>query len=80
VCDRDMGEGVAGVDGREDIEVDLAWTELNRDSCEGDDGLYVGTGDVEGVGGGEEAVGRGSGTVPKVVASAFSRLNSVHMV
>jgi hypothetical protein len=71
-----MGEGVAGVDGREDIEADLTWRELNRDSCEGDDGLYGGTGDVDGVGGGEEADRRGS----RVVASALSRLNSVHIV
>jgi hypothetical protein len=38
VCDR-VGEDIAGVDGREDMEADLTWTELNRDRGDCADGL-----------------------------------------
>lgn len=31
VCDR-VGEDMVGVDGRDDMEADLTWTELNRES------------------------------------------------
>lgn len=55
VCDLARGAGVwdrdgedvdvEGVEGREDMEADLTWVELNRESGDCVDGLYGGAGD-----------------------------------
>lgn len=78
MCDLVGVIGVAGVDGREDIEADLECMELNRDrgDCAEELVLYgVGEGDGEtgvGVGVGDNALCGSGGVTPRVVANAFN--------
>jgi len=71
-----VGEmGVAGVDGREDMEADLECMELNRDRGDCAEELLYGVGEGEGdIGAGIGDNARcGSGVVtPRVVANAFN--------
>ena len=74
----DADDDVTGVVGREeDMETDLVWTELNRDSGDCVLVLYgeMGGGEVGGVG----TAGQFSllGAAPSVVATTFNRLSSV---
>ena len=68
--------GVAGVDGRDDMEADLECMELNRDrgDCAEELVLYsVGDGDGDtGVGVGDNARCASGGVTPRVVANAFN--------
>ena len=76
MCDLVGLMGVAGVDGREDMEADLECMELNRDKgdCADELVLYgVGEGDGEtGVGVGDNALCGSGGATPRVVANAFN--------
>jgi hypothetical protein len=74
VCDLVGVIGVAGVDGREDMEADLECMELNRDrgDCAEELVLYgVGDGDGESGVGDNTRCGSG-GVTPRVVANAFN--------
>jgi len=76
VCDLVEVIGVAGVDGREDMEADLECMELNRDrgDCAEELVLYgVGEGDGEsGIGVGDNTRCDSGGVTPRVVANAFN--------
>ena len=75
MCDLVGVMGVAGVDGREDIEADLECMELNRDRGDAEELVLYGVGDGDGetgAGVGDSARCDSGVATPRVVANAFN--------